>query len=275
MTNVSTSNGGVSRRTVVKTGAVTLGALGLFTPAAASQPLPPETQDVDSPSGFGVEILNAHATFPDTVTAKFRMQYAGENRSLVSNLMYDASTVVVAKVTWQPEGTSGWHTHPGPVIVSVAEGELELVNERDCVPRTYTAGEAFIDPGQGNVHIASNLSTSEGAVAYATFLGVPDGGPATVWVPPVDCRQPGRGARQTGRGANGPGYFTESEYGGGPPVGLPSLASRPCRGTFRSLPTPLRRSPRSPRPRRRRRVRPCRHPPPRSPSRSRGRPWRS
>jgi quercetin dioxygenase-like cupin family protein len=188
MTNAPTPTDSLSRRTVVKAGAVTLGTLGLFTPAAASGPLPPETQTVDSPSGFGVEILNAHATFPDTVTAKFRMQYEGGNGSIVSNLMYDASTVVVAKVTWQPEGTSGWHTHPGPVIVSVAEGELELVNERDCVVRTYTAGEAFIDPGQGNVHIASNPSPTEGAVAYATFLGVPDGGPATVWVPPVDCR---------------------------------------------------------------------------------------
>jgi len=187
MTNEATQIDRLSRRTVVKAGAVTLGALGLFTPAVAARPLPPESRTVDAPSGFGVELLNGHATFPDTVTAKFRMQYEGGNGSLVSNLMYDASSVVVAKVTWAPEGTSGWHTHPGPVIVSVAEGELVVVNERDCIPRTYTAGQAFIDPGQGNVHIASNPSPTEGAVAYATFLGVPVGAPATVWVPPVDC----------------------------------------------------------------------------------------
>jgi len=111
----------------------------------------------------------------------------GDSEAIVSNLPSDASSVIVAKVTWEPEGTSGWHTHPGPVIVSVAEGELQLINERDCVERTYGAGEAFIDPGQGNIHVASNPSTTDTAVAYATFLGVPDGEPATVWVAPADC----------------------------------------------------------------------------------------
>jgi quercetin dioxygenase-like cupin family protein len=187
MPNELTQTDSLSRRTVVKAGGVGLAALGLFTPAVAARPLPPETRDVDSPSGFGVEVLNAHASFPDDVSAVFRMKYDGGSGTIVSNLPADASSVVVAKVTWDPEGTSGWHTHPGPVIVSVAEGEVELINERDCIARTYTAGEAFIDPGQGNVHVASNPSTTDIAVAYATFLGVPDGAPATVWVPPVDC----------------------------------------------------------------------------------------
>lgn len=182
---------GLLRRTVLKAGAVTLGAVTLGAPVAAENWISDEDRAretlLDGPQGFGVEVLSTHASFPDDVAASFRMQYDGGTGALVSNLPRDASSVVVAKVTWQPAGTSGWHTHPGPVIVSIAEGAVEVVNDRDCVHRTYSAGEAFIDPGQGNVHVASNPSDSAIAVAYATFLGVPDGAPATAWVPAVDC----------------------------------------------------------------------------------------
>lgn len=179
----------VSRRTMMKASALSVGAFGLVAPAAASgHDSGSGTLAVDSPEGFSAQILAGHANFPDDVAAKFRISYDdGHQGAIVSNLPQDASTVIFAKVTWAPEGTSGWHTHPGPVIVSVADGQLDLINERDCVVRTYSAGEAFIDPGQGNIHIASNPSTTDQAVAYATFLGVPDGKPATLWVPPVDC----------------------------------------------------------------------------------------
>lgn len=122
------------------------------------------------------------------MAAKFQIKYnEGDAGTIVSKLPRDASTVVFDKATWGPEGTSGWHTHPGPVIVTITEGELELTNERDCTPRTYTAGEAFVDPGQGFIHIATNPSETESAVVYATFLGVPAGRPATEWVEPVEC----------------------------------------------------------------------------------------
>lgn len=183
---------GVLRRTVLRAGAVTIGALGLSVPVAArhsggddQRAIEPE---VDAPDGFRVtELLAGAATFPDDVSAKFRMKYDGGNGTIVSNLPRDASNVIVARVAWEVGGTSGWHTHPGPVVVNVTKGTLELVNERDCVVRTYGAGEAFVDPGQGNVHVARNVGDTE-AEAVATFLGVPDGAPATVWVPPVDCQ---------------------------------------------------------------------------------------
>ena len=183
---------GVLRRTVLKASAVTVGALGLSVPVAARSsgdddlfeagPAPA----VDSPDGFSVQILAGPASFPDDVSAKFRMKYDGGSGAIVSNLPRDASNVIVARVSWEEGGTSGWHTHPGPVVVNVTKGTLELVNERDCVVRTYGAGEAFVDPGQGNVHVARAVGGT-GAEAVATFLGVPTGAAATVWVPPADC----------------------------------------------------------------------------------------
>lgn len=144
------------------------------------------TGEPDQPAGFSVSLLAGPATFTDDVTATFRVKY-DRGPTLVTNLPQGASNTLTAEVTWQPGGTSGWHTHPGPVIVNVVQGAVTVTNASDCVARTYAAGEAFLDPGDGNVHIATNASGQSEAVAVATFLGVPAGQPATVWVPPVDC----------------------------------------------------------------------------------------
>ena len=123
---------GVSRRTVLKAGAVSVGALGMSAPVAAghleSSNGRGAENEVDSAAGYGVEVLAKHATFPNRVSARFQMEYEGYDGAVVSDLPLDASSVIVAKVTWQPEGTSGWHTHPGPVIVSIVDGEIEVLN---------------------------------------------------------------------------------------------------------------------------------------------------
>jgi quercetin dioxygenase-like cupin family protein len=144
---------------------------------------------VDAADGFGAAILAPHTSFPDDVAAQLRFRYTepgNDRRTHVANLP-DAGPVLVAEVNWEPGGTSGWHTHPGPVIVAIVAGDVEVTNADDCIPRTYTAGEAFIDPGQGNVHIATNASSGEPAKAYAVFFAVPDGEPATEHVAPGAC----------------------------------------------------------------------------------------
>lgn len=193
---------GLTRRSMLQASVLSVGLLPVLADDGGRR-APQTPAAVDTPVGFKPQVLSPYATFPDDVAAKFRINYgagggarsnlseaapddAHGRRTVVSSLT-DASTVVFAKVTWAPEGTSGWHTHPGPVIVSVAQGSLELTNERDCVTRTYEAGQAFIDPGDGNVHVAANPSTTDQTVAYAAFLGVPHGGSPTIMVAPVDC----------------------------------------------------------------------------------------
>lgn len=203
---------GVLRRTVLKASAVAVGAVGTIGPTVADShengddaddgdgtddgkdesESETENEDdddvdeaVDEPDGFEVEILAPHAPFPDDVAATFDLEFADVEGDPIAVELDDASTLVVAEVTWTPGGTSGWHRHPGPVLVNVVEGELEVVWERDCVPRTYAAGESFLDPGE--IHTARNTDDDGCARAYAMFLGIPDGEPATIWVPPVDC----------------------------------------------------------------------------------------
>jgi quercetin dioxygenase-like cupin family protein len=78
-----------------------------------------------------------------------------------------ASDLYVQQNTWQPGGSTGWHTHPGPSFVIVTQGSVTAYDGDDpaCTPHVYTAGtadNAFIDPGDGHVHIVRNET---GAVA--------------------------------------------------------------------------------------------------------------
>ncbi|TYL36801.1 cupin [Natronococcus pandeyae] len=184
------SIGGVLRRTVLKAGAVAAGALAVSTPATADEHNDEEEEDddydeeadVDEPDGFEVEVIAEHASFPDDVAATFEITYPDDDEEPVVVDLDDASTVVLAEATWEEGARSGWHRHPGTSIVRMLEGEIEHMMEDDCAPRTYSAGDAWIDPGY--VHRADS---EDGARAHATFLGIPDGEPATEWVEPVDC----------------------------------------------------------------------------------------
>ena len=76
-----------------------------------------------------------------------------------------------------PGGTTGWHRHPGPVLVTIKSGSLTIVyaDERTCGGRTYTAGQSFVDPGD-RVHTARNLGATN-VEFWATYI-VP-GAPGT------------------------------------------------------------------------------------------------
>lgn len=130
-------------------------------------------------NGFHPEVLAQHSDFPDDIRAQFRIKLEDSNSTQVINVR-DAGHVVVVKATFDPGGSAGWHTHPGPAIVVVKEGALTIINASDCVERVYQKGQAFIDPGHGNVHIGFNASETDKTVVYVTFFEVPAGGMATI-----------------------------------------------------------------------------------------------
>lgn len=128
------------------------------------------------PGGFTVQPL-ARGDFLDDVNVTFRIKVGRAPANVVQ--VRNPSDALVAQITFQPGGSVGWHTHHGPVIVTVASGALSVINASDCVRRVYAAGKAFVDPGQGNVHVGYNATEGQ-TVIYATFLDVPAGQPATI-----------------------------------------------------------------------------------------------
>jgi quercetin dioxygenase-like cupin family protein len=132
----------------------------------------------------GVPVRGA---FTDDVAAQIRTKMDGRATGVMN--MNDPSRIAVARITVQPGAQFPWHTHHGPVVVSVVQGELVYVNANDCKERPYGAGTAFIDPGRGNVHTAFNRGPGV-VILAATFYEAPASGPLTVTsgvVVPTDC----------------------------------------------------------------------------------------
>jgi hypothetical protein len=86
------------------------------------------------------------------------------------NFKTDGPTDVrVQRIDIAPGGVSGWHHHPGIVIVTVASGDITFTNA-DCSATTYgpglPAGSAFIESGDE----PGQASSVAGATGYATFV---------------------------------------------------------------------------------------------------------
>lgn len=135
-----------------------------------------------TPGGFASQVLG-RGYFPDAIDASFRVKL--DHETMVSNVK-DPSDVVFAKVTFQPGGSLPWHTHPGPAVVSVVQGELVLVRKEGCEAFRYPPGTALVDPGMGMVHIGFNGSEGE-TILYVTYLGVPKGTSPLIPVPNPGC----------------------------------------------------------------------------------------
>ncbi len=117
------------------------------------------------------EPLTPRAAFTDDVSIQIKNKLDGQGTTVLN--LRDASRTLVVKFTVQPGAAFPWHTHPGPVIVTIQQGTLIYTQASDCIDRSYPAGSAFVDPGLGNVHTAHNPSDSVETIMYATFFGFP------------------------------------------------------------------------------------------------------
>jgi quercetin dioxygenase-like cupin family protein len=98
---------------------------------------------------------------------------------------HDNTDLAVTTIAVAPGGHSGWHYHPGPVLVIVNTGAITFYHANDptCTGTRHPAGTAFIEEG-GDVGIARNEEAGETTVV-ATFF-VPAGGPTR-----IDAAAPG------------------------------------------------------------------------------------
>lgn len=118
-----------------------------------------------SPSGFVGETL-VTANFDNTV------HLSSDGVKFQTKVPTD---VRVQKVVIDAGGSSGWHHHPGIVIVAVESGAVTF-SHSDCSSNTYGPGlpngavfvEGSDDPGQA--------TSAGGATLYVTFVA-PDANP--------------------------------------------------------------------------------------------------
>jgi len=95
----------------------------------------------------------------------------------------DPADVYIVRNKVPPGGYSGWHTHPGPSVVSVKSGVATVYDGDDpsCVGVQYPAGTGFIDAGGGHTHMVRNEGTTE--LETVAFQIVPTGADRRVDAP--------------------------------------------------------------------------------------------
>ena len=102
-----------------------------------------------------------------------------------------STNIVTQQIRIAPGGHTGWHSHPGPVLVTVKSGSIQLfyASDTSCQGVVYEAGDSFVDRGDENVHIA-RASPFDGVELWATYF-VPGGDPSAPFR--LDAPDPGTG----------------------------------------------------------------------------------
>jgi len=145
-------------------------AILALTLAAALIALPRDQAAATPPSGITAQLLArgtiAHASHVGVAGIK-----------LATRGPVDVATV---HVTFQPGGSTGWHVHPGPALVTVKTGQLTLHRPKGCTTRTFSAGQTFLEFGPDDVNLTRNETTGV-TETVVTFL-LPVSAPVTAAV---------------------------------------------------------------------------------------------
>jgi quercetin dioxygenase-like cupin family protein len=99
----------------------------------------------------------------------------------------DTSDIYVTRNSIAIGGQSGWHSHPGPSLITVTVGTITAYESTDpaCSPTTYHAGEGFVDYGD-HAHLLRNESGSAAETVAVQFL--PTGATRRIDEPkPTNC----------------------------------------------------------------------------------------
>ena len=123
---------------------------------------------------FPAVALAASPTTTTLVTADFE-NTVHVNSDRIKLQTKDATDVRIQKLEFAPGSSSGWHHHPGVIIVTVASGAVTAWDS-ECNTTTYGPGlpngavfvESGDEPGQ--------VTSENGATNYATQIA-PDANP--------------------------------------------------------------------------------------------------
>ena len=101
---------------------------------------------------------------------KLNVKKSGEARVTVKTK--EDVDIVTTQATWAVGSYSGWHSHPGPVFVTVTQGALTVYNAPGCQPQVYHAGEGFVESSPEIVHLVRNEGTEEAKTTSFVILPV-------------------------------------------------------------------------------------------------------
>ncbi|MEO8246024.1 MAG: cupin domain-containing protein [Chloroflexota bacterium] len=125
-------------------------------------------------SGAVTTVLGHRATLSDAIQV---------NEDRIKFQTKGATDLQTQTITFAPGAYSGWHHHPGVIMVIVESGQV-TVHEENCHTMTYGQGEAFVESGAEPMMVSNRGTTN--AVVYATQIA-PAGTPFRAEDDPPPC----------------------------------------------------------------------------------------
>ena len=162
--------------------AICAGALVAACSDRSAPPAGPENEATATPPAFAVEL-------PAPFTARGRIDPYFINQA--PDLMLRSSVtsdLAIQRLVTDPS-VGGWHTHPGPSLITVTVGEITAYDGHDplCSSRVYRAGETFVDGGGDHVHLLRNETSAPAETVAVQFL--PEGATRRIDAPePNNCK---------------------------------------------------------------------------------------
>ena len=129
----------------------------------------------------GTVLATPSSGFTSTTIAKAQL---GELNTKVHSVPADWHAMITTKGlsdlyvqsnVFTPGGSSGWHTHPGPSLITVTAGTVTVYDGDDpaCTPHVYSANDinnGFVDVGGGDVHLIRNEGSAEARTVVVQFI---------------------------------------------------------------------------------------------------------
>lgn len=87
----------------------------------------------------------------------------------------DQTDVVVQQHDYAPGATTGWHSHPGPVFITVTAGQLTFYERDDptCTPHVVSAGHGYVDTGMGHIGFNNTNTSAQDVTVAIAPVGAP------------------------------------------------------------------------------------------------------
>jgi mannose-6-phosphate isomerase-like protein (cupin superfamily) len=128
-----------------------------------------ETLVIGTPSTTSVTKKVKIRVGREVVTKAVKVEVASI-KPLMSCGSSSACDTVVQQVTINPGGHTGWHQHPGPTFVVIAQGEGTLYHsdQAGCPGHKFGASSGFFQPS-ADVHLLRNEGSTP-LVIYAFYV---------------------------------------------------------------------------------------------------------